>query len=543
LALFTIDGNDLVRSLKAGCIKLEHNRDSVDLLNVFPVPDGDTGTNMYLTLLSAVKEGEKNREQTIGKVARSVSRGSLMGARGNSGVILSQIFRGMARVLEGKEQADALDLALAFKAGANTAYEAVMKPVEGTILTVVRETSRSLETEAKNGSDIISTLLVGLQTGQATLAKTPSMLPILKEAGVVDAGGQGFLYFLEGFLEGLVQEKDIQLDTYREKLTPSQFEQVESREVKLDYQYCTETLIKGQELEAEDVKDHLRPLGDSMLVVGGDDLIKVHIHSNHPGKVLETCLQFGQLSDIKINNMLEEVHEHINNWEEQEQTSRQPAKKTGIVAVSAGDGIREILKSLGVDEVVEGGQSMNPSTEELLNACQRVNGEAVIILPNNSNVIMTAQQVVELCDKKVRVIPTRSVMQTISALIDYNADEEIDSVVEDMTAALKNVVYAEVTHAVRDSQVNGLTIKEGDTIGILEDKIELTADNPGQAVEKLLQKMVNEDSQLITYFYGNNISEQEAKQLQDAISAAYPDCEVEIHQGGQPHYSYLLSVE
>lgn len=272
-------------------------------------------------------------------------------------------------------------------------------------------------------------------------------------------------------------------------------------------------------------------------------MIKVHIHSNHPGKVLETCLQFGQLSDIKINNMLEEVHEHINNWEEQEQTSRQPAKKTGIVAVSAGDGIREILKSLGVDEVVEGGQSMNPSTEELLNACQRVNGEAVIILPNNSNVIMTAQQVVELCDKKVRVIPTRSVMQTISALIDYNADEEIDSVVEDMTAALKNVVYAEVTHAVRDSQVNGLTIKEGDTIGILEDKIELTADNPGQAVEKLLQKMVNEDSQLITYFYGNNISEQEAKQLQDAISAAYPDCEVEIHQGGQPHYSYLLSVE
>jgi DAK2 domain fusion protein YloV len=339
------------------------------MLNVFPVPDGDTGTNMYLTLLSAVKEGEKNSREPLGKVAKAISMGSLMGARGNSGVILSQIFRGMAKVLENREQANALDLALALRAGADTAYKAVMKPVEGTILTIAREVARVCETRAREGDDILATLLAGVQEGYKTLDRTPSMLPILKEAGVVDAGGTGLLIFLEGVIDGLAQEKDIRLDEYKEKLAPAEKKRPGEALLKLEFQYCTEVLIKGQGLEADDIKDHLQPLGDSMLVVGGDEIIKVHIHSNHPGKVLETCLQFGSLGDIKINNMLEEVHEHINNWEAPNNTY---AKKIGLVAVGAGAGIVEILSSLGVDGIVEGGQTMNPSTEDLLNACNNV---------------------------------------------------------------------------------------------------------------------------------------------------------------------------
>jgi len=543
LSLVYINGNDLVRIIKAGCIKLEHNRDSVDLLNVFPVPDGDTGTNMYLTLLSAVKEGEKNLNQPVSKVARAISMGSLMGARGNSGVILSQIFRGFARTLEGKETANAMDIALALKSGAQTAYEAVMKPVEGTILTVIREIASACETEARKDSDIVATLLAGIATGYTTLERTPSLLPILKEAGVVDAGGQGLIYFLEGAVEGLAQEKEIELGDYRDKIAPIVKDKVTRQDIKLEFQYCTEVLIKGMEMNTEDIKDHLRPLGDSMLVVGDDELVKVHIHSNHPGKVLETCLQWGQLSDIKINNMLEEVHEHINNWENAELTNTSKSKKLGLVAVGIGEGINEVLKSLGVDIVVEGGQTMNPSTEDLLNACNQVNAESVIIFPNNSNIIMAAQQVVELCDKQVVVVPTRSIMQAITALITYDPEGESEEIAAAMIEEMQQVKYAEVTHAVRDSSINGLTIKDGDIIGILGDEIKVTSSSPEDALLKLLELMVDDDSSLITFFFGDEINEDEASQVNDTIVERYSDCDVEYHFGGQPHYSYLISVE
>jgi DAK2 domain fusion protein YloV len=542
LSLFYINGNDLVRSVKAGCIKLEHNRDSVDLLNVFPVPDGDTGTNMYLTLLSAVKEGEKNLNQPVSKAARAISMGSLMGARGNSGVILSQIFRGFARTLEGKEQANAMDLALAFKAGAQTAYEAVMKPVEGTILTVIREIAAACETEARKDSDIVATLLAGIATGYTTLERTPLLLPVLKEAGVVDAGGQGLIYFLEGVVEGLAQEKEIELDDYREKIAPAVSDKIIRQDISLEFQYCTEVLIKGLEMDTDDIKDHLRPLGDSMLVVGGDELVKVHIHSNHPGKVLETCLQWGQLSDIKINNMLEEVHEHINNWENTG-LNVSKSKKLGLVAVGVGEGIIEVLKSLGVDTVIEGGQTMNPSTEELLNACNQVNAESIIILPNNSNIIMAAQQVVELCDKQVVVVPTKSIMQAITALIAYDPEGETEEIAAAMTEEMQEVKYAEVTHAVRDSSINGLSIKAGDVIGILDGGITVTSSSPQDVLLKLLEQMVDEDSSLITFFFGDEIDEDEASQVNSTIEEHYSDCDVEYHFGGQPHYSYLLSVE
>jgi len=543
LSLVYIDGNDLVRSIKAGCIKLEHNRDSVDLLNVFPVPDGDTGTNMYLTLLSAVKEGEKNLNQPLSKVARAISMGSLMGARGNSGVILSQIFRGFARTLEGKETANAMDLALALKSGAQTAYEAVMKPVEGTILTVIREIASTCETEARKDSDIVATLLAGITTGYTTLERTPYLLPILKEAGVVDAGGQGLIYFLEGMVEGLAQEKEIELSDYREKMAPVATDIVTRQDIKLEFQYCTEVLIKGLEMNIEDIKDHLRPLGDSMLVVGDDELVKVHIHSNHPGKVLETCLQWGQLSDIKINNMLEEVHEHINNWENTGLANTSKSKKLGLVAVGVGEGIIEVLKSLGVDIVVEGGQTMNPSTEDLLNACNQVNAESVIIFPNNSNIIMAAQQVVELSNKQVVVVPTKSIMQAITALIAYDPEGEPEEIAAAMIDEMQQVKYAEVTHAVRNSSINGLSIKDGDIIGILGGEITVTSISPEDVLLKLLEQMVDDESSLITFFFGDEINEDEASKVNDTIVERYSDCDVEYHFGGQPHYSYLVSVE
>lgn len=544
MSLVYIDGNDLVRSIKAGCIKLEHNRDNVDLLNVFPVPDGDTGTNMYLTLLSAVKEGEKNLNQPLGKVARSISRGSLMGARGNSGVILSQIFRGFAKMLEGKEKANALDLALALKSGSQTAYEAVMKPVEGTILTVIREIALACEEEAHKGSDIVATLLAGIDIGNKTLQKTPSLLPILKEAGVVDAGGQGLIYFLEGVVEGLAHEKEIKLTDYREGLSSSTSNSIAQEDIKLDFQYCTEVIIKGSDLNVEDIKDHLRPLGDSMLVVGDEEITKVHIHSNHPGKVLETCLQWGQLSDIKINNMLEEVHEHINNWDNYKAAADgKPSKKLGLVAVGAGNGIIEVLKSLGVDAVVAGGQTMNPSTEDLLNACNQVNADSIIIFPNNSNIIMTAQQVVDLSDKQVKVVPSKSVMQAITALIAYNPEGDIEEVAAAMIEEMEQVKYAEVTHAIRDTTINGLTIHEGDIIGILGGEITVTSSIPEDALLKLLEQMVTDDSSLITFFYGDKINESDAERIKDIISKHYSHCDVEYHYGGQPHYSYLLAVE
>jgi len=543
LSLEFVEGMDLVRSIKAGCIKLEHNKDRVDRLNVFPVPDGDTGTNMYLTLMSAVKEGEKNQDQALGKVAKAISKGALMGARGNSGVILSQIFRGIARELEGKEKAGSQDLARAFKNGSDTAYEAVMKPVEGTILTVIREVARACENEAAGNSDIIATLLAGINEGVVTLKKTPDMLPVLKEAGVVDSGGQGLVYFLEGFMEGFAFENEIPLDTYRQGMVPEAAEQIAGLQEHLEFQYCTELLIKGQDMNPEEIKQHLAPLGDSMLVVGGDDLVKVHIHVNHPGKVLESCLQWGHLSDIKINNMLEEVHEHRLNLEEERRQTLAPAKKIGLVAVASGDGVIEILKSLGVDEVVEGGQTMNPSTEDLLSAVDKVKADAVIIFPNNSNIIMAAQQVDGLISKQVAVVPTKSVMQSITALVAYDPEGDIDTVFSDMTEEIKQVKFAEVTYAVRDSLMNGMEIKEGDKIGIVGGEIAVTGDDENQIAEKLLEQMVDEDSELITLFYGNGLQEAEAFSLKEAIEEAFPEHEVEIHWGGQPHYSYFISVE
>lgn len=549
-----IDGADFVRAVKAGCLLLETKRDHVDALNVFPVPDGDTGTNMYLTLLSAVKESEKNFSTVIGQVSKSVSVGSLMGARGNSGVILSQIFRGLAKSLTNKKTANAKDIAEALQEGANTAYKAVMKPAEGTILTVIREIAKSADKAVtKKNGDIIAVMLESIRTGYAVLEKTPDMLPVLKEAGVVDSGGQGLLFFLEGFVSGLAEENDIKLELYPDS-KPASVKNEAPDNITLAFQYCTEVLIKGSNINTYTIKNHLTSLGDSMMVVDGDDLVKVHIHSNHPGQVLETCLRFGELSDIKINNMLEEVHEHrhvlmdndangIAAAEPSNQEIATASKNLGVVAVAAGEGIAEIFKSLGVDEIVTGGQTMNPSTQNILAAINKIAADNIIVFPNNSNILMAAEQTRQLSNKHIEIIPTKSVMQAIAVLIEYDPSGDLNEVAKLMKSGIKDVAYAEITAAVRASSANGISIEEGDWLGIVNGEIVTANADMQETITKVLEQIANEDKELITLLFGSDVSQEEAEQVRAHAENQFPEHEVELHYGGQAHYPYLLSAE
>lgn len=549
-----IDGADFVRAVKAGCLLLETKRDHVDALNVFPVPDGDTGTNMYLTLLSAVKESEKNFSTVIGQVSKSVSVGSLMGARGNSGVILSQIFRGLAKSLTNKKTANAKDIAEALQEGANTAYKAVMKPAEGTILTVIREIAKSADKAVtKKNGDIIAVMLESIRTGYAVLEKTPDMLPVLKEAGVVDSGGQGLLFFLEGFVSGLAEENDIKLELYPDS-KPASVKNEAPDNITLAFQYCTEVLIKGSNINTYTIKNHLTSLGDSMMVVDGDDLVKVHIHSNHPGQVLETCLRFGELSDIKINNMLEEVHEHrhvlmdndangIAAAEPSNQEIATASKNLGVVAVAAGEGIAEIFKSLGVDEIVTGGQTMNPSTQNILAAINKIAADNIIVFPNNSNILMAAEQTRQLSNKHIEIIPTKSVMQAIAVLIEYDPSGDLNEVAKLMKSGIKDVAYAEITAAVRASSANGISIEEGDWLGIVNGEIVIANADMQETITKVLEQIANEDKELITLLFGSDVSQEEAEQVRAHAENQFPEHEVELHYGGQAHYPYLLSAE
>lgn len=531
MGLQFIDGFDMARMIQTGVVLLEKNKARVDALNVFPVPDGDTGTNMYLTLLSAAHEAEKRLDQNIGKVSKGIAMGSLMGARGNSGVILSQVFRGMAKELENKDRIDARGLAAALQAGSDAAYKAVMKPVEGTILTIVREVARAAAEASKKTDDIVEVMQAALQSGNRMLERTPQMLPVLKEAGVVDSGGQGFLYLFEGMIKALSSEE---ISTAPLQSTVSLPSEVEAEPESLEYQYCTETLIKGFRLDIDRIREELEPLGDSVLVVGEQDMVKVHIHSNHPGKVLEVCLAWGTLHDIKINNMEEETQARLESLAE--------TKNTGLVAVGQGDGWVQIMKSLGVDQVVNGGQTMNPSTEDLLRAVSDTRAHGVIILPNNKNVIMAAEQAMRLADKPVRVVPTTSVTQAVAALVAYESEADLDRVAEAMAGEIGRVRTGEVTNAVKNSSINGLSIKEGDYIGLIDDKVVANGDSAEQMVMVLLESMAP-DGDLISIFYGAEVDEDQATKLRELVEEKYPDYDIELHYGGQPFYQYLISVE
>lgn len=554
-----ISGQQWKMMMRAGAKALELKKSEVDALNVFPVPDGDTGTNMNLTIQSAVKDAEKTSGQSVAEVAAAVSMGSLMGARGNSGVILSQLLRGIAKGVEGQKTVSALQLAQALQAGVDTAYKAVMKPVEGTILTVSREIAKGALARAKQGGSPLETLREAYFKGQQTLEKTPEMLPTLKQAGVVDAGGQGFLLIIGGWisaLEGLEVEED-SASPAKEKVQPPEaptgFMEVEN----LEFPYCTEFLVKGKDLDADRIRQDLSDRGDCLLVVGTDEVAKIHIHVKNPGKILDYAIQFGSLHEVGIHNMLSqnEAMAHAlkdkNNEaalerveQAQTKTQEQPRKKHGIVAAAMGQGIADVLKSLGVDEVVFGGQTMNPSTEDLVEAVQKVPAENIYILPNNGNIIMAANQVKDIVtDKNIYVIPTKSIPQGISALVNYDPEGNPEENAQNMDKGLTQIQSAEVTYAIRDSQFGDLEIKEGDILGLIEDVIQITGHERLQVAQSTLEKMEWREHDLVTIFYGQETEEEEAEQLREWLENEVPSIEVELYPGQQPLYYYILGVE
>ncbi len=537
-----ISAKDFKKMILAATCWLNEHKDYVDSLNVFPVPDGDTGTNMYLTVLNAAKEVQNCDSEVVGEIAEALQEGALMGARGNSGVILSQLFRGIARSLKNKKVMTGPDLANALQFASEMAYKAVMKPVEGTILTVARYVGRGALESAETNEDVIQVLEDGIASGYEALKKTPELLPVLKEANVVDAGGQGYLFFLEGALRVLkgqpVEDSLIVYDNQKAESQPK-VDSV-STNVDIEFQYCTEFLIMSGNVPIDQVRNHLDRLGDSLLVVGSKGATKVHVHTNNPGLVLDYALKFGSLTKIKIDNMVEQSHQRS---EEIQQVQPQEKKPFGIVAVTAGEGLAEIFESLGVDQIVLGGQSMNPSTQDLVEAVEKVHSDHVIILPNNKNIIFGAEQVKNITKKDVMIIPTRSIPQGIGSLMSLNSELDFAEMVDVMVESLESVKTGEITFAVRDSKVNSIEIKEGDCLGLMDGDISVVDEDAEKTSLDLLSKMVDEDNFLITIYYGSDVSEERAEALRDTIEEQFEDQDIELYYGGQPLYDYIFSVE
>ncbi|MDQ7094750.1 DAK2 domain-containing protein [Desulfosporosinus sp. PR] len=547
--------------MTAGAQALELKKQEVDALNVFPVPDGDTGTNMFLTIQSAARDADKVAGASISDIATAASMGSLMGARGNSGVILSQLLRGIAKGLEGLVSANSLQLAQALQAGVDTAYKAVMRPVEGTILTVSRETARAAVNKAKTGGSLLETLQEAHKKGLECLAKTPEMLPVLKQAGVVDAGGQGFLIIFEGWIgalsgeavmaEGFRQEQKPVLEHSGSSGSKQDFIQVEN----LEFPYCTEFLVKGTDLQVDQIRQDLYNRGDCLLVVGTPEVVKIHIHVKNPGKILDYAIQWGSLHQVQIHNMLEqneamahalksETAESVEDLNDKVAPADQPLKEFGVVAVAMGKGIADVFLSLGVDEVVFGGQTMNPSTEDIVSAVRKVQARQVFILPNNGNIILAARQVKDLVtDRKVHVIPTKSIPQGISALLNLNPEGEAADNLQNMERSLEKVRSGEVTYAVRDSQFGDLAIAAGDILGLVEDTIVETGQTLLEVAKRTLEKMDWKEHDLVTIFYGEDTEPQEVERLKTWLQEEDSNVEVEVHPGKQPLYYYIFGVE
>lgn len=567
MRLENIDGTVLKQMIQASSSWLSVNKESVDALNVFPVPDGDTGTNMSLTLQAAAHEAEKVSATSISKVAEAIAQGSLMGARGNSGVILSQLFRGFALAVEGKERLNAKELAMALKAAYQQAYRAVMKPVEGTVLTVAREAADAVVEATKKNTDIIAIAQLYLLEGNKALARTPDLLPVLKEAGVVDAGGKGLLVAWEGALKALkggqIDWESVAQDQAQKSGGKAVTERAESATVTgdqaLQYKYCTEFLVRGENINIDEIKSKLEPRGDSLLVVGDSNLVKVHVHTNNPGWVLEFCGALGDLLEIDINNMAEQ------NKEFTERQSPQPGaegevstlyeheidnfptlleeSEVSVVSVVAGPGLEKIFRSLGVESIIHGGQTMNPSTQDLLEAVEACSADNVIILPNNGNVVLTAQQVPQVTEKNVRVIPTKSVPQGIAALLGFDPAKDLAENERHMQDAFTHVQTGEITYAVRNSRFNGVEIEEQDIIGITDGEIRAVGKNITEVTRDLLEEMIAEDTELISLYYGSEVSSDAAEAFYAELVQDYPDFEIELHYGGQPLYFYFVSVE
>ncbi len=556
MVINTIDGKMLQKMFLAGAKNIEAKKEYINELNVFPVPDGDTGTNMTLTIMSAAKEVGAIENPTIENLSKAISSGSLRGARGNSGVILSQLFRGFTKEIADKKEITVQIAAKAFERAVETAYNAVMKPKEGTILTVAKGGATKALVLAEETDDLIYFFGEVLTYMQEVLNQTPEMLPVLKEAGVVDSGGEGLVTVLRGAYDALLGKEidlsDIPVTTGSSAAAKLNSSEVSTADIK--FGYCTEFIILLEKEFTQKselaLKSFLESIGDSIVVVSDDDVVKVHVHTNDPGLAIQRALTYGSLTSMKIDNMREEHNEKViretqkANLEESKNVQQMPRKEVGFISVSIGEGINEIFTGLGVDYLIEGGQTMNPSTEDMLEAITKVNADTIFILPNNKNIILAAEQAKSLTeDKTIIVIPSKTIPQGITAIINYVFDKTPLENAEHMTQEMKNVKTGQVTYAVRDTSIDGKTITTGDIMGIGDVGILSVGKEIESTTLELISELVEEDSELVSLYFGEEISETVANELADAIMEKYPDVDVETHSGGQPIYYYVLSVE
>ncbi|MCT8139787.1 DAK2 domain-containing protein [Anaerobacillus sp. CMMVII] len=558
MTLKSLEAEKLAQMFIEGANNLTKNVKLVDSLNVFPVPDGDTGTNMNLSITSGVKEVQKQVPEHVGKVAGAFAKGLLMGARGNSGVILSQLFRGFSKSVEGKATLNGKQFADAFGAGVDMAYKAVMKPVEGTILTVAKDAARKAQDAAKRSDDLITIMEATLQEARASLERTPDLLPVLKEVGVVDSGGKGLVIIYEGFLAIMKGEKIINLvqeTASMDDLVKVQHHNAQSHMATedIEFGYCTEVMVKFEQDKLEQnpfdeqaFRNLLDNHGDSLLVVSDEDLLKIHIHAEQPGDVITHAQKYGSLINVKIENMREQ-HTHLLEETKAVYEEKPEPKKVlaefGIITVAMGDGIAKMFKSLGAGVVIEGGQTMNPSTEDFVKAISDVHAKKIIILPNNSNIIMAAEQAASVVAEEVVVIHSKTVPQGLAALLAFNPGSDLETNAEDMREALAAVKTGQVTFAVRDTSLDGVEIKKDDFMGIAEKKIVSSGPDRQTVTEELLNNLLDEDSEILTIIRGEDTTEDEVEQLVAFVETHYADVEVEVYEGNQPLYSYIFSVE
>ena len=569
MELKSVDAALLQKAVLAAAKGLEAKKEWINELNVFPVPDGDTGTNMTMTIMAAAREVAAIENPTMESIAKALSSGSLRGARGNSGVILSQLFRGFTKEIKESNEITVTSLANAFTRATETAYKAVMKPQEGTILTVAKGMAEKAVDLATQTDDVIDFLTQVIEEGDYVLSQTPEMLPVLKQAGVVDSGGQGLMQVMKGGLDGLLG-RGIPFDTAApaagntESTKPkvaAGSDELSTSDIK--YGYCTEFIVNVEKTydmdEEQKFKGYLESIGDCVVVVSDDDIIKVHVHTNHPGLAFEKGLTYGSLSRMKIDNMREEHHERlIQNASNVAQTpetpaeakkeeapaSNEPRKPYGFIAVSIGKGLGEIFKGIGADYLIEGGQTMNPSTEDMLNAIEKVNADVIYILPNNKNIILAAEQAKSLVeDKKIFVVPSKTVPQGIAALINFLPDLSPEENLENMTSEMGRIHTGQITYAVRNTNIDGMEIHEGDIMGIGDSGMLAVGQNVNETVLETLKRMVEDESELISVYFGEDVTEEDAEALVEKVQTAFPNCEVELNDGGQPIYYYLLSVE
>lgn len=564
-SLTVITNVEFGKMINAASAALAANADKINKLNVFPVPDGDTGTNMSLSMASGAQYERDALDTNIGALAKATSKGLLMGARGNSGVILSQIFRGFANSMADKETLSARDLADALMAGAQIAYKSVMKPTEGTILTVIREAASKANKVANQTDDVVELMAAVEDAAQKALNSTPDLLPVLKEVGVVDSGGQGLVFVLQAFyqvLSGDFNEEDMkapdnaELDQMVKELHAGAQANSNLDPADIKYGYCTEVMVqigKGttydHEFDYDEFYKHLAQLGDSLLVINDDEIVKVHVHTENPGEVITWGTHFGSLVKVKVDNMRDQQQAVIDAQREDEaQTAKisemtMPAPETAVIAIAAGEGVAKLFKSLGVHTVISGGQTMNPSTADIVDAIKASGANQAVVLPNNSNIFMAAEQAVDLADVPVQVVKTRTVQQGLTAMMGYNPEAEASENVSAMSDMIADVKSAQITQAVRDTTLNGVEIHNGDWMGIIDGDIQIVADTSEAAAEQSVEKMLDDDSEIVTIIFGADTKEKAANKLAKSVSAIDEDLEIEIHDGGQPLYPFLISVE